>query len=1476
MCKQEIYFLILDGKIKNIKFNNISVNTNASTSTNIGVLGYCFNATIDNVHVDKFIISSTKLNNNSSYSSYYLGGIVAQNDSSTNNGIVSISKSSVSNFEVTVANANQVYIGGIGGSISFGYIDKCFVENMKVNVKASEGNGAKVNGISSYSKEIINSYVKNMQINIEKDKNNGTTSQMDIGGIGNSANTANCFVQGLDVKAKGNGFFIGGIVSTGGSAKNCYVSGKISVEGDNGWIGGIVGWQGSYSSYYRISNCYSNVDIQSKEEKSESVYIGGIAGSSSVNRFSYISNNLAIGSLYSKQGIVNRIVGDLNKTNKNYSYDGQKINGLKTDESNGGTILTTEQLMEEDTYKAIIGFSDNYSYEGVGQGILPKLYNTEKDELLPNQEDIKLEKEENNLLEILSIEATKNSSDTFRAGIKIYNPNNLEITGLQIDDAELLNIKNVGIQGNNTEIIIDVKVNYYYDSYSINKIMYKENNEEKELEILPVRIDLIFYKQIANYNEWSKIRDDTYENYVLIGDVNYSDAGNKPKENVNIGRLNGGGHKIYSSDTAITLQDTLIQKVQTEIENVKFENINIETSSGNYRGIIGVIKGDIRKCEFSNIKINANNSTSTSNTNGYIACIGKTFGSLEDIKLDNINITGGKYRIGGLVASVGSVYTVDNFGGTRTSKINRIEANNITINTNGSDSGGIIAYIEAASEIQDIIIKDSSLTSKDDAGGIAGYSGAGAVMNNMKVENCKIIGESSVGGIAGSAYVSNSSVIKTQVIGKGSSSYSYVGGAVGLFSGITATSIDRINVIDTSVSGPNYVGGIVGYVYGSSTGTIRNTFNNAEISLTGNNSNACLGGIIGYLKNSSVTSSSTSYIYNNIVATKQISSNIGRVGGLIGYADQMNLYYSGSTLKKMYYNNLIEAQITGPSTTAGIVIGDIGKGDKSNMLNTYVYKYSTINGIYPTEMSSEITYVKGIDLAKQSTYTNGLGFSTAYWDFTTLAKGKYPILKGIDGQTGIDLPTDSDTEGMLNSSSGIMTMSLDELDKEETIEIQENTELPYVDIYQVSANEINIEFSGDTQNVEFSISNNIATNKVIEEQVYTLKYDFRTPLEIIVTNTITGESKTYEIKPEDLIKTIGIQEGTYYYIEENALKSNKGEEQGKYINLYEDVSGKVTGLTEEGKVVQLSNGNVIESTTTNALEETSKPRYEFTYNGSIIRTYRNYSQIITGEETVTRDKQIYVKQNKMYIIDPKIGMKYGNLVIDSYNGKEYETMLGKDGKIYNLKEEIVLPEGIENEKIEEITNNIGNEYNEVMIRKKDKIYVIDYITGEIKYETELNSEEEKVGLLEYITDKWNNELLVSEEAGNNYSQTQEVITKLEETSIEEAKGIIAENNGETEDSGESTDAGETSTNRNYVSSYNSQTGGYDIYSEKEILDTNKEEVETENSKIEQTEGLKQFYYNSAESKKSVNNYGMIYIILIIGAIFVVLRKLNKR
>ena len=60
-----------------------------------------------------------------------------------------------------------------------------------------------------------------------------------------------------------------------------------------------------------------------------------------------------------------------------------------------------------------------------------------------------------------------------------------------------------------------------------------------------------------------------------------------------------------------------------------------------------------------------------------------------------------------------------------------------------------------------------------------------------------------------------------------------------------------------------------------------------------------------------------------------------------------------------------------------------------------------------------------------------------------------------------------------------------------------------------------------------------------------------------------------------------------------------------------------------------------------------------------------------------------------------------NLILDSYNGKEYETVLGSDGRLYDIKDKIEYPKDFVNKDIESIGNNLASDSHEIEVTYKN-------------------------------------------------------------------------------------------------------------------------------------------------------------------------------
>ena len=364
--------------------------------------------------------------------------------------------------------------------------------------------------------------------------------------------------------------------------------------------------------------------------------------------------------------------------------------------------------------------------------------------------------------------------------------------------------------------------------------------------------------------------------------------------------------------------------------------------------------------------------------------------------------------------------------------------------------------------------------------------------------------------------------------------------------------------------------------------------------------------------------------------------------------------------------------------------------------------------------------------------------------------------------------------------------------------------------------------------------------------------------------------------------------------------------------------------------VNLPDDSVYETNTNTGARSLDKPENQFEYSGTKIQTYSNYSVISSSDnKQLSRDTKLYVKDNKLYAVPIVLGTTADgeditpvadNLILDSYNGKEYETVLGSDGRLYDIKDKIEYPKDFVNKDIESIGNNLASDSHEIEVTYKngDKVK-FNYQTGEVIYSSSAKNstgeETDKIGIIDYIKEKLagigdlTSDETMSVEQANNYEASKELQAKLEETSIEEA--IEKQNSGNSEQGDNSKnnfanteDIATTETNTNditttevdtsqgiegvastennatnnslkekkYITIYNEATGEYEIYDEEELLDTSKEEVVSENEKIE-ANNLREYYASESETKNT--KLGIVWIVLSIIGVGIVLFALKK-
>ena len=1200
-------------------------------------------------------------------------------------------------------------------------------------------------------------------------------------GYGNISNVKVCGLN-LDTENSTNVYGVGGIIGSSGSYRkeilNCIVNGKITTKSGN--AGGILG-----NGYICIKNCISKMNIVA-----DGHYVGGIIGN--VNYPNIYINNLYIGNIINKKDTiyVDAIKGNNAKDGNNYIYNKNKINGLEINDY--PNKLSKEDLSKENTYKKILMFDENYNYDDLNNK-LPLLNKLNKKEVLPNQETIYIENEE---MEIKNVSTLREDGNRLKIRLEIANPKNLEITGVQIENMDLDFIDN---RNNNGIAYIDLigTPTKHYDNYQITKINYLKEDKEITQDTYYL-IEEIFYKEITKYEDWQNIDKESFENYKLLTDLDFSGKQNV-NYNLKISRLitEGSMHTIknFSLNVGKYSNFGLIGIVKNEIRNINFENIQINSTDEKLTvsnvGVIGKNEGTTNKVTFNNININV----ACKITN--LGSIGYNFGSeVEEIKGNDIYIsTNNSNNVGGIIGKIENGLNINN-----------ISAENINISGKGINVGGVAGRLSIGDssicKISNWIVQNSEINGKDLVGGaigigdtngdilidkvkvkgetyVGGFAGEASAYwphcAHVRIENSEVRGIENVGGISGygrafeecyvretliegisvnsenvggifgksTGYMACCYIYDSKIISKGIN----VGGITGLW---TEQHIEKCYAYNNTIEGYANVGGITGNLGG--TGIIRNSYNNSSIVATAHSA----GGITGYLENSKMNNiQNRTSIYSNYYAGGIIQAN-EYIGGVIG--EIAKGIYNEDGIKR-YYSNYVDANLICEGKYKSIGIGNMPI-ENIKFVDNYYYKYSAINGEHLNNENEPYIrseqYLDSNDLSKKETYLEKLKWGETNYDYEILKEDKYPILKHnkqiIEGQEGIPIPKD-----------------------------------PTID---------NI-----AENIESDNLNNI-------------------------------------------------------------------------------------------------------SNTLNNLNENLK--YTFNYNGKIIRTYETSSEIISEDKSrvVRNDVLLYVKNGNLYALpvnlennNETIKFITNNFIIDSFNGKEYETVLGTDGKLYDLKEPLKYPENFVNEDIASIGNNLENSYSdnngnmnneefsgidkheiEVTYKNGNKVN-FNYQTGEVISSIEEKSN--KTGLFDYVKEKISqignsrNIDKTNKELKDRYEESKVLQKKLEETSVEEVLQRKNSNTNKADNiaTGENGETNNSLKEKKYINIYNVKKGNYQIYQEEELLDTTKQEVISENEKIE-ANNLKEYYASEGEAKNM--KMGIVWIALSIVGVLIILFAIKKR
>ena len=802
---------------------------------------------------------------------------------------------------------------------------------------------------------------------------------------------------------------------------------------------------------------------------------------------------------------------------------------------------------------------------------------------------------------------------------------------------------------------------------------------------------------------------------------------------------------------------------------------------------------------------------------------------LSNIKFENISIENQyKGNITGVIA-------------ISTASMENLSFSNIQINAEKMSYVGCIGKY-MGSNIKNIELNEIQIAGSQYIGSLLGRTYSG-IIDTIAAKSIYIKGNSNnVGGIigyiediGGSYYTQNINIADSYIEGKDN-----VGGVIGFGMG------NHLNAIDVEVIGVNNVGGIFGNKSYSNTHygqTEKHTFFTTEDSrIYGTGSN--IGGIAGaanYMLYCSVKNT-------NIEMTNANASKVGGIGG-----------YSGGAIQ---YASVENTNIISAGSKVGGIIGESGHNiDFAYVRNSNIEGYSLIGGICGTQRTNDVRATYNDASIITNTHTAGGIVGYLSNKGMTATNRRIQIYNNYVGNGTIK--GQSNIGGMIGDIA-------EELYTAESFYYRN-----YIDV-QLESNESNTTSLG--------IGGRPDQNTLLANTYY-YKY-----------SNINGENPNEEnelfIKQDQYLKEEDLKlQSTYTskliwstsYFDFSAIANNK------YPTLNTKNLGNQKGI-DLPKDSEHIIGNKVES---NSLEtEILKEELEgtFEYDNKEIKTYNTYSIITaTDGSKATRNVKLYVKDNNLYAIpsilssgqnlnSKGVAPVANNIILDNYNGKEYETVLGSNGKIYDLKEPIEYPENFANSDIESIGNNLNNNSHEVEVTYKngDKLK-FNYQTGETISASEVNSE--TVSLFEYLKEKISkigdsSSNKISKEIMNEYEDGKKLRNKLEKTSIEEA--IKKQNNSnhiENVANDENNETNNSLKETKYISMYSADKDDYQIYQEEELLDTSKQEVISENEKIE-ANNLKEYYASEGEAKNT--KMGIVWIALSIIGVVIILFAIKKR
>lgn len=564
-----------------------------------------------------------------------------------------------------------------------------------------------------------------------------------------------------------------------------------------------------------------------------------------------------------------------------------------------------------------------------------------------------------------------------------------------------------------------------------------------------------------------------------------------------------------------------------------------------------------------------------------------------------------------------------------------------------------------------------------------------------------------------------------------------------------------------------------------------------------------------------------------------------------------NVYVDG----ELIYTNMINRKMINYDNVRVYFVGDKGYSSSSYLFRGTISNVCVYNRILSNkEIKDNLSYVSNSD---------GLLANYDLSNIKNVSDGYYPDLKNVKSQSNVKLPSVDDVDVAMfgiNSNDEIMTIA------------NEDKLSNLIDIYQVGLNLFNVEFKDLSSDLKMKIKSGNYESEIlnVDRKVYTIAVDYNSPLEITLSNYVSSDTYKYNLK--DYFRTISRYSENNYYIKNKKLYKNDKKIFDGVLSIYNNLV-----LFDDGRVYSIKDNDFISYLFENNILSYPVPINSSKSDMTILNTYYNFTEIIDDKGNISYKKsQIYSLKDNVFMFNNS--NEYNNFnIYNYYDNDKYQITLGKNNSINSYISKIKYPLYFNNRNITEIYSNTDADETVLIVKYLDNSIVsFDYVTGVSLYN---NNSDNFISLNNFIKNSFKVDM------SNSLSKSQELINKLNKVTDESVLHELSKekvmydkyndsnsssNNGTNNANNDSNKDDINSDNRNlllnstskdnYITSYNPDTGDYEVYNTKNIFDFKEKDIESVNSKISSNSYLSKKFKNSNIIQENEKNKTIIFII----------------